>query len=58
MDFQVNDETYFVDLADGERRWEVFVSGPTGTRSIPVYEDATEFNSLIVVQEDRRRPPN
>jgi len=58
VDFQVNDETYFVNLADREGHWEVFVSSPAGTREIPVYEDSAEFESLVVVQEDRHKRPN
>ena len=58
VDFQVNDETYFVNLADREGHWEVFVSSPAGTREIPVYEDAAEFESLVVVQEERHKRPN
>ena len=60
MDFQINGETYFVDLAENERRWEVMVSTPTGARSIPVYEDAPDFERLTIVVEDekKRRIPN
>ena len=58
MDFQVNDETYFVSLAEDERRWRVFVSTPTGAWRIQVYEDAAEVGPLLVVQEDKHRLPN
>jgi hypothetical protein len=60
VDFQINGETYFVDLAENERRWEVLVSTPTGARSVPVYEDAPDFESLTIVVEDekKRRIPN
>ena len=39
LDFQVNDETYFLSLAENERQWLVLVETPTGTRQIPVYVD-------------------
>ena len=55
MDFQVNGETYFLSLAEDERRWLVFVSSETGTRSVPVYEDASEFEDLQLVVEDKER---
>ena len=60
VDFQINGETYFVDLAENERRWEVMVSTPRGARSIPVYEDAADFERLTIVVEDekKRRIPN
>jgi hypothetical protein len=55
VDFQVNGETYFVSLADDERRWMVFVESATGTRRVPVYEDAPESEDLKLVIEDRQR---
>jgi hypothetical protein len=58
MDFQVNDETYFLSLAENERQWRVFVSTPTGARRIPVYDDGGEPESLLVLEEDEQRVPN
>jgi hypothetical protein len=58
MDFQVNEQTYFLSLAEDARRWEFFVSTPTGAWKIPVYEDAGESEPLVVLQEDRHRMPN
>ena len=57
MDFQVNNETYFIDLADEEGKWLVFHETPNGPRSIPVYEDAPvrEDEDVKVVVEDKRR---
>ena len=45
MDFQVNEQTYFLSLAEDEKQWEVFVSTPAGAMSIPVYVDAAESES-------------
>jgi hypothetical protein len=58
MDFQVNEQTYFLSLAEDEKQWEVFVSTPAGTMSIPVYVDAAESGPLVVIQEGKRRLPN
>ncbi len=60
MDFQVNGETYFLSLAEDERRWLVFLETDTGSRPLPVYEDVPEFKSFAVVFEDKkkRRIPN
>jgi hypothetical protein len=58
MDFQVNEETYFLNLAEDERRWEFFVSTPTGAREIPVYVDSAEEERVIVFQADEHRLPN
>ncbi len=55
MDFQVNGETYFLSLAEDERRWLVFVEGVEGTRSVPVYADGAESEDLKIVVEDRER---
>ena len=55
MNFQVNGETYFLSLADDERRWLVFVEDSTGTRRVPVYEDGPEFEDLKLVIEDKER---
>jgi len=55
VDFQVNGETYFLSLAEDERRWLVFVSTPTGARPVPVYEDAQEVEDLTLVVEDKER---
>jgi hypothetical protein len=40
LDFQVNSETYYLDLSDDERQWLVFAETPTGVRRISVYVDA------------------
>jgi hypothetical protein len=58
MDFQVNEQTYFLTLAEDERQWRVFVSSPTGAWPIPVYEDATELGPLVMLQEEKHRIPN
>ena len=54
MDFQVNEQTYFLSLAEDRRRWLVFVSSPTGARPIPVYVDAPESGPLVVLDEEKR----
>ncbi len=53
MDFQVNNETYFLSLAENERQWLVLVETPTGTRQIPVYVDEPEFEDVTLVLEDK-----
>jgi hypothetical protein len=60
VQFQVNDQTYFLSLAENERRWLVFTSTPTGAMSIPVYVDGAESEDLILVQEEegKHRVPN
>jgi hypothetical protein len=60
VQFQVNDQTYFLSLAENERRWLVFTSTPTGAMSIPVYVDVAESEGIILVheEEDKNRVPN
>ena len=55
MDFQVNEETYFLDLSEDTRQWLVFVETPTGTRQIPVYVDAHSAEDVPVLVEDRQK---
>jgi hypothetical protein len=58
MDFQVNDQTYFVSLGENPGDWEVFVSTPNGARPIPVYNDEADSeveDSTILVDDKRRR---
>jgi hypothetical protein len=55
MDFQVNEQTYFVNLAEDEKQWEVFVATPAGAMSIPIYVDAAESEPVVVIQEEKRK---
>jgi hypothetical protein len=58
VDFQINDDTYFLSLAEDERRWLVLVSTPTGARPIPVYVDMPESEPRFVVKDEKQRIPN
>jgi hypothetical protein len=53
VDFQINNETYFASIGEGE--WEVFVATPTGARPIPVYDDGPELGEFPVLVEDKQR---
>ena len=56
MDFEVNNETYFIDLGSEEGQWLVFAQTPTGVRRIPVYVDAPEVtDDLPLLVEDRKQ---
>src|SRR5215472_8805551 len=54
LDFQVNNETYFIDLADEEGKWLVFAQTPTGVRRIPVYDDLPFAEDVPVLVEDKQ----
>ena len=53
MDFQVNNETYFLNLSEDARQWHVLVETPTGTRRIAVYDDALALEDVPVLVEDK-----
>jgi hypothetical protein len=55
VNFQVNGETYFLSLAEDGRRWLFFVETDHGTRPVPVYVDAPEFDLMMVIEEKDRR---
>ena len=55
LDFQVNEQTYFLDLSEDARQWLVLVETPTGTRQIPVYVDEPLSDELPVLVEDKKR---
>lgn len=55
MDFEVNEQTYFLDLSEDTRQWLVMVETPTGTRRIPVYVDELASDELPVLVEDKKR---
>ena len=55
MDFEVNNETYFIDLGSEEGQWLVFAQTPTGVRSVPVYVDAPATDDLPLLVEDKKR---
>jgi len=59
LNFEVNDETYFLDLSEDARQWLVFVETPTGARRIPVYVDeANPYDQPVVVEDNKRKIVN
>ena len=56
LDFEVNNETYFLDLSDDERgQWIVMAQTPTGMRQIPVYVDELTADEFPLMVEDKKR---
>jgi len=53
LDLQINGETYFASLGNGE--WEVFVESPVGARRVPVYDDGADSDALVLVEDQRGR---
>lgn len=55
LNFEVNEQTYYLDLAEDAQQWLVFVETPTGTRQIPVYVDTDFAADLPVLVEDKQK---
>ena len=57
LDFQVNNETYFIDLADEEGKWLVFAQTPFGVRRIPVYVDVpiADEDVPVLIEDSKGR---
>jgi hypothetical protein len=53
LNFEVNQERYFLDLSEDARQWLVFVETPSGMRQVPVYVDVPTSDGLPVLVEDR-----
>ena len=51
----MNNQTYYIDLADDDGKWQVFAQTPTGVRSIPVYDDLPYAEDTPVLVEDKHR---
>jgi len=58
LQFEVNGEDYFLNFAEDERRWFVFVPSPTGLQRIPVYIDVSKYERIGLIDEDRPKRPN
>ena len=46
MQFQVNEQDFFLAFAEQEKRFYVFVPTATGMHRIPVYVDAAEWERV------------
>ena len=55
LNFEVNEETYFLDLSEDARQWVVFVETPNGTRQVPVYVDVPTADVLPLLVEDSHK---
>ena len=54
MNFEVNQQLYFLDLSEDARQWLVFVETPTGMRPVPVYVDVPTSDVQPLLVEDRQ----
>jgi hypothetical protein len=60
VNFELNNENYFLDLSEDARQWLVLVETATGARRIPVYVDAPESEDvrLLIADEKQREIVN
>jgi hypothetical protein len=58
MQFQVNGQDYFLNFVDDEGRWFVFAPTSTGVQRIPIYVDATKFETYGVLEKSGHKRPN
>lgn len=53
MQFEVNEQTYFLAFVEEERRWYVFAPTVAGVRRIPVHMDAPEASKIVLAEEGK-----
>ena len=58
MQFEVNGQEYFLNLAEDEARWYVFMPTLTGLQRIPVYVDIPKFERIGFLQKSRHKIQN
>ena len=54
MQFQVNNQDYFLQFVEEDRQWYVFVPTEEGVQRIPVYQDAPKFDRIGILEKDRQ----
>lgn len=53
MQFQVNNQDYFLQFVEDERQWYVFVPTLDGVERIPVYHDGPKYDRIGILEKDR-----
>ena len=55
MQFQVNEQDYFLAFVEDERQWYVFAPTAEGTRRFPVYVDGAKFEKFGVPETGKHK---
>jgi hypothetical protein len=55
LQFEVNDQMYFVNFVPDEGRWYVFTPSEEGMIRIPVAMDAAPFENFAVAPEEEKK---
>jgi hypothetical protein len=58
LQFEANGQSYFLNFAEDEGRWYVFVQTLTGVNRIPVYVDAPKYERIGVLEAGRHKIQN
>jgi hypothetical protein len=56
LQFEINDQLYFVNFLPSEGRWYLFTSTEGGMIKIPVAMDAAPFENFAVSPEEGKAP--
>ena len=55
LQFEVNDQMYFVNFVPDEGKWYVFTPTEDGMIRIPVAMDAARFENFAVAPEEKKK---
>jgi hypothetical protein len=55
LQFEVNDQMYFVNFVEDEGRWYVFSPTKEGMIKIPVAMDAAPFENFAIAPEEEKK---
>jgi len=55
LQFEVNDQVYFVNFVEDEGRWYVFSPTEDGMIRIPVTMDAAPFENFAIAPEEGKK---
>ena len=58
MQFKVNEQDYFLNFVEDERRWYVFAPTLTGVRRIPIYVDVPKYERFGMPEKGSRKIQN
>jgi hypothetical protein len=58
LQFEVNGQDYFLNLAEDEGHWYVLVPSLTGVQRIPVYVDSAPYERFGILGKNRQNIQN
>ena len=58
MQFQVNEQDYFLNYVEEDGRWYVFAPTLTGVQRIPIYADVPKYERFGILEKNRHKIQN